>query len=242
MLEITVAPSILDAHVGILDFLVDPLGNYLIAQRVFVHVLYHLVVVAQCRAMSIDAVGQFHDNHYLTVVGGIRHDERLRHLAYRHGVYCAAHLLRQLSIWNRVVPVSPFTINPRLNRVFLSCDKPATASSKVNFSARMSERTESSRFIASVRSFFSNLRAQQDVSGVDAVAALLDKLNYVVAIGCFNYLGHLLGVIQVKSGSGIFRLEMTATEESGFHRLAYPNRPVPRSGEWQESRNRLRPY
>ena len=76
------------------------------------------------------------------------------------------------------------------------------------------------------------------MSGVDAVAALLDKLNYVVAIGCFNYLGHLLGVIQVKSGSGIFRLEMTATEESGF--TASHTRTVLCLGV--ENGNRLRPY
>ncbi len=54
------------------------------------------------------------------------------------------------------------------------------------------------------------------MAGVDTVAALLYKLNDMETVLRFNYLGNLLGVVEVKCHRGKLRHELSAAEKTCF--------------------------
>ena len=64
--------------------------------------------------------------------------------------------------------------------------------------------------------FLGYFRAQKDMTGVDSVATLFDKLYDMEAILGLNYFGDFLRIVEVECHSRIFGHKLPAAHETDF--------------------------
>ncbi len=173
------------------------------ASRLLAEVLDELIVVREIGAVTLDAGGEPDQCHDVLVGLGVFHDEGLRDVAGLHVVDLLGYLLGEL----RHLEAGGVVVV----RVHVGVDHHAAVVAGVLVVGEHgygllkgyflvdevgAERVEAQHGVGEV--FLGHARTQQYVAHVDTVAALLDELDYVVAILGLDNLRHLFGVVEVE--------------------------------------------
>lgn len=213
MLKFAVGPAVLDADIGVLDLLLDPLLQDLLLTTGFIHILYELIVVGEIGAMGGGAGGELDDCHYVAVAFRVFHDERPGDLTDFHPVDLQGNLLGEVGhlelsrartlIYHHAAIVARILIL-RVDDDILECEFLVVDVGPY--------RVEPLPGLIEV--IGRNLGAQKDVAAIDAVAALLDELDDMESILRLDNLGHLFRVVEVEGYCSKFGIERGAAYES----------------------------
>ena len=164
--------------------------------------------------MTVDALHELDDGNLLTASLGIDHDKRLTDIAGLHVIHLTAHLdgevghLEAAAVSLLVEHVT--VVVARL--LVLRNEQGHLVEGLLARHDVVAHRVQSRQCVGQV--LVAHLGTEQDVTCVDAIAALLDKLDDVEAVVGLDNVRHTLAVVQVECRRGILGQQHRTTLEA----------------------------